>query len=69
MKKFNYADYHAKYNNTRYDRVGFFVPKGRKAIYKKAAATSGMSLSAWFIALAEKEVSKQTLEEVKETTY
>ena len=59
MKKFNYSEYHAEYNKARYDRIQFFVPKGRKAAYKEAAEKSGQSLSAWFISLAEKEVSKQ----------
>ena len=58
MKKFDYANYHAEYNKARYDRIQFFVPKGRKAAYKEAAEKNGVSLSAWLISLAEKEVKK-----------
>ena len=56
MKRFDYSAYHAEYNKTRYDRIQFFAPKGRKAAYKEAAKKSGQSLSAWLISLAEKEV-------------
>ena len=59
MKKFDYSTYHAAYNKSRYDRVEFFAPKGRKAAYKEAAEKSGQSLSAWLINLAEKEVKSR----------
>ena len=58
MKKFDYANYHAAYNKARYDRISLFCPKGRKAAYKEAAEKSGLTLSAWLISLAEKEVNK-----------
>lgn len=46
-----------KYKKEKVDTVSFFPPKGRKDIYKSAAAAAGLSLNQWLIQAAEKHLA------------
>lgn len=51
--------YRNEYNRQHFDKIQFFAPKGKRAIYKAVAAKSGMQLGPYFIGLIERELKKE----------
>ena len=51
----------AKYNAKAYDRIGVFVPKGRKAIIQEIAERQGLSINAYINTLIRDAISKEDI--------
>ncbi|MEB3103102.1 transcriptional regulator [Ferviditalea candida] len=48
-----------KYQAKNYDRVQFLVPKGRKDVYKAAAAAVGESLNEYIVKAIEERMERE----------
>ena len=46
-----------KYKKEKVDSITFYPAKGRKDLYKSAAAAAGLSLNQWLIQAAEKHLA------------
>lgn len=57
------TDYKRKFNEDSYDRIGLYLPKGKKQRYIDIAKSRNVSLSAYIVEALEEKIERDNLAE------
>ena len=59
MSQQDKTNYKRKYNAENYERIGLYVPNGKKDIWKLLSSKNGMSLNAYIIQAIEEKIERE----------